>query len=170
MIVFASGKNRAVAGQELHTDFSLSSSGEYLALARPDGTVAQGFAPNFPTQLSDVSYGFAFNTVTNSFVISGAAAKWEIPRGAADFPANWPATNFDDSSWSNGVTGLGFSPTQTNLFGSGPATNVAPGKCRHANFNLQQRHEQLRAANRRQRNLLRFFAHLSDRTLMRRGK
>ena len=28
MIVFASGKNRAVAGQELHTDFSLSSSGE----------------------------------------------------------------------------------------------------------------------------------------------
>ena len=128
MIVFASGKNRAVAGQELHTDFSLSSSGEYLALARPDGTVAQGFAPNFPTQLSDVSYGFAFNTVTNSFVISGAAAKWEIPRGAADFQANWPATNFDDSSWSNGVTGLGFSPTQTNLFGSGPATNVARGK------------------------------------------
>src|ERR1017187_9676960 len=34
LIVFASGKDRAVAGQELHTDFALSSSGEYLALVR----------------------------------------------------------------------------------------------------------------------------------------
>ena len=41
LVVFASGKNRAVAGQELHTDFSLTSDGDYLALVRPDGTVAQ---------------------------------------------------------------------------------------------------------------------------------
>ena len=128
MIVFASGKNRAVAGQELHTDFSLSSSGEYLALVRPDGTVAQDFAPNYPEQIPDVSYGLAINIATNSFVISGATANWQIPHSAADFPANWTATNFDDSNWSNGVTGLGFSSTETNFFGSGPATNVALGK------------------------------------------
>jgi hypothetical protein len=128
MIVFASDKNRAAAGQELHTDFSLSSSGEYFALVRPDGTVAQDFAPNFPPQLSDVSYGFAFNAVTNSFIVSGAAAKWKIPHSAADFPAGWNATNFDASSWSNGLTGLGFSSLQTNFFGAGPATNVARNK------------------------------------------
>lgn len=54
LVVFASGKDRAVAGQELHTDFALSSSGEYLALVRPDGTVAQDFAPAFPEQLTDI--------------------------------------------------------------------------------------------------------------------
>jgi hypothetical protein len=128
MIVFASGKDRAVAGQQLHTDFALSSSGEYLALVRPDGTVAQDFAPAFPEQVEDISYGFGFNYATNLAVLSGAGAKWAIPRGVADFPAGWMATSFDDSSWSNGFTGLGFSSMRTNLFGTGPATNVAPGK------------------------------------------
>ena len=128
MIVFASGKNRAVAGQELHTDFSLSSSGEYLALVNPDGTIVQDFAPEFPPQLQDVSYGFAMNYTTNFFITNGAAVKWKVPTNSGDFPANWTATNFDDSSWSNGVTGIGYSTTQTNFFGAGPATNVALGK------------------------------------------
>src|SRR5581483_9228845 len=39
MIVFASGKNRAVAGRELHTNFKLSSDGEYLALVKPDSSI-----------------------------------------------------------------------------------------------------------------------------------
>ena len=34
LIIFASNKNRVVAGAELHTNFSLSSNGEYLALSR----------------------------------------------------------------------------------------------------------------------------------------
>ena len=45
LVVFASGKNRAVAGAPLHTDFSLKASGEYLALLKPDGSVATEFAP-----------------------------------------------------------------------------------------------------------------------------
>src|SRR5258708_18835497 len=57
-VVFASGKNRAVAGGQLHTSFSLGSAGEYLALIKPDGvTVATEFSPQFPEQLADVSYG-----------------------------------------------------------------------------------------------------------------
>jgi hypothetical protein len=128
LIVFASGKNRAVAGQELHTSFSLSSSGEYLALVRPDGSVAQEFAPQFPPQLEDVSYGYAFNYATNLFVAAGTPAKWEVPHSTADFPANWQTTNFNDSAWPAGPTGLGYSTLLTNIFGGGPATNVAPGK------------------------------------------
>ena len=58
LVVFASGKDRAVAGEQLHTNFSLSRSGEYLALVRPDGvTIVQEFAPEFPPQMRDVSYG-----------------------------------------------------------------------------------------------------------------
>ncbi|MDG2125368.1 MAG: lamin tail domain-containing protein, partial [Verrucomicrobiales bacterium] len=58
LVVFASGKNRAEAGAELHTSFSLNSGGEYLALVAPDGTtVVSEFAPAFPRQIPDTSYG-----------------------------------------------------------------------------------------------------------------
>ena len=58
LVVFASGKNRRDPNRPLHTNFSLSSGGEYLGLVRPDGnTVATDFAPTFPTQYSDISFG-----------------------------------------------------------------------------------------------------------------
>ena len=41
----------------LHTNFSLDKDGEYLALVAPDGTVVHEYAPSFPPQQMDVSYG-----------------------------------------------------------------------------------------------------------------
>ena len=58
LIVFASGRDRAAAGAELHTNFRLSADGEYLGLIRPGGeTVVHEYAPQYPPQLRDVSYG-----------------------------------------------------------------------------------------------------------------
>ena len=59
LVVFASKKDRAVAGSQLHTNFKLDGSNpEYLALVRPDGvTIAYEYAPTFPVQVVDVSYG-----------------------------------------------------------------------------------------------------------------
>lgn len=58
LVVFASDKERATAGAELHTNFKLSADGEYLALANPAGTVAvDEFAPTFPALLEDQAYG-----------------------------------------------------------------------------------------------------------------
>ncbi len=58
LLVFASNKNRTEAGKELHTNFALSAGGEYLALVRPDGvSVASDFAPTYPAQVENVSYG-----------------------------------------------------------------------------------------------------------------
>ena len=37
LVVFASGKDRAVAGSPLHTNFSLDADGEYLSLRAPGG-------------------------------------------------------------------------------------------------------------------------------------
>ena len=47
------------AGQpEIHTNFSLDSGGEYLALVSPDGqTVVSEFAPEYPRQHRNFSYG-----------------------------------------------------------------------------------------------------------------
>ena len=56
LIVFASGKNRVPPAGTWHANFSLKSSGEYLALTR-GGQVVQEFSPEFPPQLADVSYG-----------------------------------------------------------------------------------------------------------------
>ncbi|RYD74515.1 MAG: lamin tail domain-containing protein, partial [Verrucomicrobiaceae bacterium] len=39
LVVFASGKDRAVPGNTLHTNFNLDQDGEYLALVRPGGTI-----------------------------------------------------------------------------------------------------------------------------------
>jgi hypothetical protein len=58
LVVFASGKNRAIPGARLHTNFRLAADGEYLALAKPDGTVVSEFNP-FDQQVPDVSYGYA---------------------------------------------------------------------------------------------------------------
>ncbi|MGJ8695762.1 MAG: lamin tail domain-containing protein [Verrucomicrobiaceae bacterium] len=58
LTVFASNKDRAVAGMNLHTDFTLNADGEYLALVAPDGvTVVHEYAPAYPPQLEDRSFG-----------------------------------------------------------------------------------------------------------------
>lgn len=58
LVVFASGKNRTNAGVQLHTSFSLSAAGEYLALFPPDNLLpATEFAPEFPAQKPDISFG-----------------------------------------------------------------------------------------------------------------
>lgn len=67
LVVFASDKNRAVKGAELHTNFKLSGGGEYLALVRPDASIATEYAPEFPGQSDDVSYGLEPGFVTRAF-------------------------------------------------------------------------------------------------------
>ena len=57
LVVFASAKNRAVAGAELHTNFKIgNAAGGYLALVRTNGTTAQNFT-GYPAQFADISFG-----------------------------------------------------------------------------------------------------------------
>lgn len=57
LVVFASDKNLTNPAGQLHTNFKLSKDGEYLALVQPDGVIATQYAPTFPAQLPNVSYG-----------------------------------------------------------------------------------------------------------------
>jgi len=58
LLVFASGNDANDANGNPHTNFNLSSNGEFLALVKPDGTsIDDQFAPTFPEQFSDISYG-----------------------------------------------------------------------------------------------------------------
>src|SRR6185503_12468185 len=64
VVVFASGKNRRAEHHELHTNFKLKDSGEYLALVMPDGaTIAHDFFPKYPRQKRDISYGLTADAI-----------------------------------------------------------------------------------------------------------
>ncbi len=58
LIVFASAKNRT-NGPQLHTNFKLSLYGEYLALFDSTGNPMTQFAPKYPEQRSDISFGLS---------------------------------------------------------------------------------------------------------------
>ncbi|HUT46177.1 MAG TPA: lamin tail domain-containing protein, partial [Sedimentisphaerales bacterium] len=109
LVVFASGKNRAAAGAELHTSFSLNIDGEYLALVQSDGvTIAHEYVPQYPRQLTDVSYGMG--QYATALIPLGARASYRVPT-AGDEGKDWTALSFDDSAWNTGHTGIGFGST-----------------------------------------------------------
>ncbi len=97
LIVFASGKNRA-SGGELHTNFSLTSGGEYLALVRPNGSVVSDLI--FPAQVQSISYGVSagerrfFQTPTpglpngTAFMDIALAPKFNRQHGFQNTPFN----------------------------------------------------------------------------------
>ena len=115
MVLFASGRNRKLPGAPLHTSFALSAAGEYLALIRPDGSVATAFSPTYPRQVPDVSYGFA-STSTETMVAPGAPGQAGVPVSLDDFEQNFAGWNtvhapFDSSSWQTIQTGVGYDRT-----------------------------------------------------------
>ncbi len=126
LIVFASGNNRRVPGQPLHTSFSLSAGGEYLALVRPDGSPATEFSPAYPAQFPDISYGSSSNTSEVKWVQQSTAVKAFVPADTSLIP-QWRTPGFDDASWTAGTFGVGYfnSGSTANLgvnFGAGSAT------------------------------------------------
>jgi hypothetical protein len=128
LLVFASGKDRRIAGNELHTNFSLASGGEYLALTGNDGiTPLSSFSPEYPQQVSGVSYGTgsATNPVTESqtLVTWPADARWFIP--VADIGDSWQLNGFDDAGWTAALTGIGFGYSFPGFIGTGGNTLTA---------------------------------------------
>lgn len=57
LVVWASGQDQTNALAPLHTNFKLSTEGEYLALVDPHTNVVSEFAPAYPPQRPDISYG-----------------------------------------------------------------------------------------------------------------
>ena len=98
LVVFASGKDRAVPGSELHTNFNLNGDGEYLALVDPNGViVVHSYAPAYPEQYRDVSYGRGINGYgyldptpgqANGQIYGGVVAdtKFSVDRGFYNAP------------------------------------------------------------------------------------
>lgn len=110
LVVWASGKDRAGSGaeQEIHTNFKLSASGEYLALVRPDGaTVEHAYAPSFPAQLPDESYGIGTDVDTTHYLTSGDVGRFHVPADGS-LGSTWKDLGFNDGGWTTVNTAIGF--------------------------------------------------------------
>ncbi len=119
LVVFASGKDRKPDTGNLHTNFSLSRSGEYLSLNQPNGDVEFEYAPEMPQQATDISYGIAQSTVETVLVAQNAPARAGVPSSEADFLTAYDGWNtqitgnFDGSTWRNVRTGVGYDNAST---------------------------------------------------------
>ncbi|MDF1714147.1 MAG: lamin tail domain-containing protein, partial [Akkermansiaceae bacterium] len=113
LLIFASGKNRAISGSELHTNFSLSANGEDLAITSPALLTTSGFT--FPPQARDISYGLTATGNEITLVSQSSPARILIPSLTDDqtIGITWRGgtTDFDDSSWQSGLLGVGFERT-----------------------------------------------------------
>jgi hypothetical protein len=117
LIVFASDKNRAVAGRELHTNFRLNDKGEYLGLVMPDGlTVVSEYSPAYPPQWPDVAYGLGAIESVEPLILATSPAKLLIPTPMT--PPEWIRPDYDDSAWLPVPASVGFGDVVV-------ATNIA---------------------------------------------
>jgi hypothetical protein len=107
IVVFASGRDRRIPGEELHTNFELKKDGEYLALVTPSGAIAHEFAPTYPAQITDVSYGLLTGATTNWLLTTNSLYRYYVPTNNT-VDGKWIWWGFDDSQWSNGIGGIGY--------------------------------------------------------------
>ena len=108
LVVFASDKDRARPGAELHANFKLAGEGEYLALVRPDGrTPASEFAPQYPPQEPDIAYGLPPDAGIQRI---GGEGRYLVPRDGS-LGLDWLQPDFDDGAWTSGVASFGYETT-----------------------------------------------------------
>lgn len=108
LVVFASGKDRRAPGAPLHTNFRLDTDGEYLALVAPDGVrVVSSYAPVYPAQLPNISYGVSDRAGAAVILTATAAARVFVPKDDS-IGAVWMMPEFNDSAWTAGLNGVGF--------------------------------------------------------------
>lgn len=134
LLVWASGKNRINPAAPLHTNFSLSKSGEFLGLYKPNASTGQpqlvhSYGASYPVQAPDISYGTAIAQTTTTLVASGAGqnGRYRVLANNATGQANYSGSSygagdvgtglaggwnrsasFADSSWTLAAPGLGY--------------------------------------------------------------
>ncbi|MDA3923630.1 MAG: lamin tail domain-containing protein [Kiritimatiellae bacterium] len=95
LLVFADGSDISMINTELHANFKLSDSGEYLALVQSDGTtIACELAPEYPKQYEDVGYGLV--QIQSKCIDGTTSARYKIPNEAGT------------AAWHSATGGLGF--------------------------------------------------------------
>ena len=108
LMVFASGRDLAEPGQELHTNFKLSRRGEYLSLAQPNLSIVHEFRPSLPPLKQDCSYGVEMLEGSESLIAANAEVSYLIP-SSGHSKINWTSPEYEETEeWARGITGIGY--------------------------------------------------------------
>jgi hypothetical protein len=121
LVVFASGNDAPDAGGNLHTNFKLSNSGEYLALVRPDLSIATEFSSdgeNYPPQRDGASYGTTQQLTTTTLLGPDSLGKFLVQSSDGGLGTTWTNPAFSDTAWQSVETGVGFKPLSSAPGGS----------------------------------------------------
>lgn len=112
LVVFASGKDRAVAGSELHTNFKLAAPGDTVGLFDDGGAPMTLIAP-YPPQVAGISYGVTVQPRTPATTRTAGVDGQALPLGGSPdvlvpvyFPEPTPGAP-------NGAFVFGFLPEPT---------------------------------------------------------
>ncbi|MEN8737373.1 MAG: lamin tail domain-containing protein [Akkermansiaceae bacterium] len=116
LVVFASNKDRAIAGATLHTNFKLSSDGEQLTLSKPDGSIASSLT--YPALGEDISFGTGFQNL-DDLITPTSSSKLVIPTDNT-LGDTWKSLSFDDSAWLSGTAAIGYDDGSPDGSGSSP--------------------------------------------------
>ncbi len=130
LVIFASNKNRAQSGKELHTNFKLDADGEYLGLVRPDGeAIEHAFGPQYPSQKTDISFGACTNVYGGFGYFTNSTPGSSNGLGFMEFVADTkfdPDRGFYTNSFQASITSITEEATiYYTLDGSEPTTNNA---------------------------------------------
>lgn len=110
LIIFASGRdtdNYVDPDGFLHTNFKLTTGGEYLALVEPNGTTIKSeYSPQFPSQFGDVSYGTFAEGSESTDLLENSNASVLIPQDGT-LGLSWTFPVFDTQGWIQPETGTG---------------------------------------------------------------
>jgi len=136
LVVFASGRDCRDPDNPLHTNFQLSATGEYLAIVYPNGTVAHEYAPAYPQQCADISYGLSMKTVQTIAAVPAQSPVWHYRKGlseASDPIYAWRFPDFnEDETWLIGQTSIGYGDDDDNTVLSDMRNNYSTVYLRHS--------------------------------------
>ncbi len=127
LIVHASGNNIAEANKPLHASFRLSRTGEFLGLAKPDGTFIDKFEPNFPAGEDDWAYGVPMMGDLDEIIPPHSFFRYLLP-SSRHSKLDWENPDFQvTSSWKNSRSGFGFDRSGST-FGDLIKTKISTSK------------------------------------------
>ena len=108
LLIFASGLDRTNDSEFLHTNFKLSSDGEYVGLVLPDGSnIVDEIAPKFPALQADESFGVPMEKMETVLIGHTAPVRVLVPSDDS-LGESWKTETFNDNSWTSGTNAVGY--------------------------------------------------------------
>ena len=111
LLVYASDKDRDDPNGPLHANFRLRGDGEYLALSRDTSPtiveVVSEFAPQYPFQFTDISYGRTQDVTETLYLPADAPARLLLPSDDS-LGTSWTTPGFSDDAWTEATASVGY--------------------------------------------------------------